>query len=65
MPALPELKRLRLRRGLTQRALAEQAGVALRTVISLEHAKEARLETVFKLASCLDVEPIELIVRNE
>jgi transcriptional regulator with XRE-family HTH domain len=65
MPSLPELRRLRTEQGLTQRALAERAGVTQRTIINLEHGDQARFETIFKLAAALGVEPVVLTIRSQ
>lgn len=52
------LKRLRLAAGLTQEALAEQAGISARAVSDLERdpARSPRLETVTLLADALGLE---------
>jgi transcriptional regulator with XRE-family HTH domain len=55
------LRRLRERRYLTQRELAEQAGVSPDTILKLEKNRwEPRLRTIRRLAEALDVHPDEL-----
>ena len=59
---LPALAALRRRRGLTQRQLAQQAGVAHTTVQQLEVLKRgAYPQTLHKLATALTVEPKDLL----
>jgi transcriptional regulator with XRE-family HTH domain len=54
---VPTLRDLRLARALSQRDLAEQAGVAPKTVVDLELGrKEPQLKTIRKLAAALGVE---------
>ena len=60
MPTLPRLKALRLQRMLSQRELAERAGVAHATIVRLEAGAEAQYGTARKLAQALGVEPREL-----
>jgi len=56
---MPSLASVRRRRLLTQRALAEKAGVALSTVYAIENSRRAtpRFEVIRKLAEALDVDP--------
>jgi transcriptional regulator with XRE-family HTH domain len=62
MPALPRLRELRLREALSQRDLAELAGVAHTTVVRLEAGdRNANPSTVRKLAAALKVKPRELM----
>ncbi len=57
-----KLKEVRRDRMLTQRDLADRAGVALSTIVNLEKQHtEPRFGTVRKLAKALDVGPKELI----
>jgi transcriptional regulator with XRE-family HTH domain len=59
-----KLKRLRVVKGLTQRALATAAGVSPSTVNLLEQRKKNERfhpPTLVKLAEALDVEPAELL----
>jgi transcriptional regulator with XRE-family HTH domain len=59
---LPALAAHRRRRGLTQRQLAELAGVAHTTVQRLESLKRgAYPQTMQKLANALRVEPEDLL----
>ena len=53
---LPALRRARELRGFTQPVLADAAGVSLRTIVNIEHGKEARPSTASKLAEALRVE---------
>ena len=56
------IKTLRIRRALTQEALADKAGLSKNAVNRLELDKaEPRMSTLRKLAKALDVEPAELI----
>jgi len=59
---MPSLASARRRRLLTQRALAEKAGVALSTVYAIENGRRAvpRFEVIRKLAEALDVDPLEI-----
>jgi transcriptional regulator with XRE-family HTH domain len=59
-----KIKRVRLRRGLTQRDLSERSGVAQSTISALE--KRGRNErfypsTVTRLADALEVDPDDLL----
>jgi transcriptional regulator with XRE-family HTH domain len=55
-----ELRRLRERAGLTQRELAEEAGVAMNTVWNAEAGYPVRGSTLRKLARVLIVEPRQI-----
>jgi transcriptional regulator with XRE-family HTH domain len=56
------LKNLRIRRALTQRELAERAGLSTNALNRLELDKaEPHMSTLRKLAKALDVDPSELI----
>ena len=56
------LKNLRIRRALTQRELAEMAGLSTNALNRLELDKaEPHMSTLRKLAKALDVDPSELI----
>jgi transcriptional regulator with XRE-family HTH domain len=67
MPVMTEsfaerLRELRTDRLLTQRALADRAGIALSTIVNLEKAHTApRFGTIHKLAEALDVDPHVLL----
>ncbi len=53
---------LRFVRGLSQRELAEMAGVTRRTIINLEHARNApRLSTATAIASSLGLDDPRLV----
>ena len=61
MPKVPNLKRVRESRFLTQQDLSERSGVSRPTIARLESpGDEARLTTVRKLAEALGVNPAEL-----
>lgn len=56
------LKRIRLRRAMSQRKLAEAAGMSQRAIVDLETDKrEPHPSTLGKLAKALGVEPAELV----
>ena len=59
---MPALSALRRRRMLTQRALAEKAGVALSTVYGLEagHRPRPRFGVMQQIAVALGVDPAEV-----
>ena len=62
VPALANLKELRVRAALSQRDLAKLAGVAHTTVVRLEGGDPNVLpSTLRKLAKALHVKPTELI----
>jgi DNA-binding XRE family transcriptional regulator len=61
MPKLPHLRKLRESKFLTQKELAEQAGVHEITVVRLEAEDNAQLSTAKKLAKALGVKPEELV----
>ena len=61
-----KLRRLRVERALSLRALAQRSGVAFDTINKLELGhRPARLVTIRKLAEALDVEPKELMKAEE
>jgi transcriptional regulator with XRE-family HTH domain len=59
---VPTLEEVRLRRRLTQRALAARAGVSLSTIQAIEAGRAGRVRfgTMEKLADVLGVEPEEV-----
>ena len=60
------LRKLRVEQALSLRALGERTGVAYDTINKLELGyRPARLTTIRKLAEALDVEPKELMKREE
>lgn len=59
------IKTLRLKRNLTQQALAELADVSKQTVSNIELGQGANSKTVTKLAEVLDVSPLALYQRTE
>jgi transcriptional regulator with XRE-family HTH domain len=59
-----ELRRARLRAGLTQQALADRAGLHYTYVCHLEHDRYSpTLDAVFRLCDALGVSPARLIGR--
>ncbi len=58
VPGLPSLRR---QAGLSQRALAERAGLGRNTISRLEQGANARYETITLLAQALQVPPTRLI----
>lgn len=62
MPALPNLRRLREAKFLTQQELAEKAEIHKVTIARLEGGKaQAEFRTTRKLAEALGVAPEELL----
>ncbi len=60
------LRQLRQERALSLRELGERSGVAFDTINKLENERrEAQPRTIRKLAETLDVEPKELMKREE
>ncbi len=58
-----DLRRMRLKRKLTQEALAHNADVGIAFLKNIEAGrKQPSVTTLFKLALALDVSPAELIV---
>jgi transcriptional regulator with XRE-family HTH domain len=58
------LRELRLARGLSQEKLAWQAGLDRTFISSCERGqRNISLENIYRLATALDVEPIELLRR--
>ena len=58
---LPRLKALRLERALSQRALAQKAGVTQVTIVRAERGEDVQPGTHRKLAEALAVDPRELM----
>jgi len=56
-----KLKELRINRGLSQRRLAELAGVANTSVWKIEHGGGANPATLKKVADVLGVRPVDLL----
>ena len=55
---MPTLRAIRLSQALSQRDLAQKAGVAPKTIVDLELGRqEPRLRTIRRLAEALGVEP--------
>lgn len=59
------LRRVREAKGLSQLALAEEAGVRQATISELESGGAWTSETLGKLARALDVDPAELLRGGE
>ena len=56
-----KLRAMRLARALSQRDLAERAGVTQKTVLELELGRqEPQLRTIRRIAAALGVEPVEV-----
>jgi len=66
-PLRLRIKELRQQAGLTQAALADQAGVRAATINDLENNKSRRIELdmLERIAAALGVEPGDLIVREK
>lgn len=58
---VPQLATLRKRAALSQRALAERAGLHMQTISRLECGGNARYSTISLLAKALDVPPARLV----
>jgi transcriptional regulator with XRE-family HTH domain len=55
------LRELRLRKSLSQRDLAREAGVTQKTVVDIEHGRvEPQPKTMRKIAAALGVDPLEI-----
>lgn len=60
------IRRIRLRRGLSQEVVSGLAGIARTHLTMIENgSKQANLETVWKIALALDLRPSELIRQVE
>ena len=60
------IRRIRRRRGLSQEVVSGLAGIARTHLTMLENgSKQANLETVWKIALALDMQPSELIRQVE
>jgi transcriptional regulator with XRE-family HTH domain len=58
---VPQLKTVRELRLMTQRELAEKAGVSQTTIVRIERGQQGALSTIRKLADALEVQPGELL----
>jgi transcriptional regulator with XRE-family HTH domain len=56
-----KLVELRINEGLSQRGLAERAGVSNQSVSKLEHGGNVRPATLKKVADVLGVKPLDLM----
>ncbi len=62
----PRLRRVRRARDVTQAQLAEQTGFAISTIGRIEKGRESpRIETLFKLAQALGIDPKVLTFGDE
>ncbi|HIR64514.1 MAG TPA: helix-turn-helix transcriptional regulator [Candidatus Faecousia faecigallinarum] len=60
------IRRIRRRRGLSQEVVSGLAGIARTHLTMIENgSKQANLETVWKIALALDMQPSELIRQVE
>ena len=59
------LQELRINRGLSQRQLAEKAGLSPGAVWRLEHRGSGRPDTLKKVADVLEVRPVDLLRKAE
>ena len=60
------IRRIRRRRGLSQEVVSGMAGIARTHLTMIENgSKQANLETVWKIALALDMQPSELIRQVE
>ena len=58
---MPSLRTVRLTKMLSQRDLAQEAGVTQKTIVDVELGRvEPHLKTMRKLAAALGVEPLEI-----
>ena len=53
-----------MRRGWTQRVLAERSGIDRVTIARLESGGQARMDTLTKLAQALEVQPADLMAES-
>lgn len=59
---MENLKRIRKARGLSQRALADRAGVVKSTIYEAEAGRHVpRIQTLEKIADALDVDLVDLL----
>jgi transcriptional regulator with XRE-family HTH domain len=58
---VPQLKTVRELKLMTQRELAEKAGVSQTTIVRIERGQQGALSTIRKLADALEVQPGELL----
>jgi transcriptional regulator with XRE-family HTH domain len=58
------LQELRINRGLSQRQLAERAGLSPGAVWSLEQRGSGRPDTLKKIADVLGVRPVDLLKKG-
>ena len=60
------IKAARIRKGMSQYALADAAGVGRRYIQSVENGyQEAKISTLFNLATALDTSPVVLVAQLE
>jgi transcriptional regulator with XRE-family HTH domain len=58
---VPQLKTVREQKLMTQREVAEKAGVSPTTIVRIERGQLGALSTIRKLADALEVQPGELL----
>lgn len=63
--SLGRLRELRARRGWTQHDLARESGVSTLTISRAENGRRLHAPTMFHLADALDVDPREMLTRDE
>ena len=61
---MANLQELRINRGLSQRQLAERAGLSPGAVWILEQRGSGRPETLKKIADVLEVRPVDLLKKG-
>ena len=61
---MANLQELRINRGLSQRQLAERAGLSPGAVWSLEQRGSGRPDTLKKIADVLGVRPVDLLKKG-
>ncbi len=61
---MANLQELRINRGLSQRQLAERAGLSPGAVWSLEQRGSGRPDTLKKIADVLEVRPVDLLKKG-
>ena len=60
------ISRLRVQKGLTQERLSGLAGIARSHLVALENGeKTVKLDTMWRIADALEIDPSELIKRIE
>ena len=60
MGTRPKLEKARLRKLWSANRLARESGIAVSTIMGIEHGKSPRLGTIEKLSKALDMDPTEI-----